>query len=115
VATVFRTSKGINLTEEDVHLSYLPLPHTFERAVNLSVLSAGATICYYNGNMLKISEDIQRVKPTFFISVPRLYNRFYDAIQGIIATLEEPQKSGFLGAIEKKLAFYHSTGKVVHE
>jgi len=30
----------------------------------------------------KLKFDIADVKPTLFLSVPRLYNRFYDAIKG---------------------------------
>jgi len=30
--------------------------------------------------MLKLKEDMLLVKPTFFAAVPRIYNRFVDAI-----------------------------------
>jgi len=32
----------------------------------------------YNGDTLKLKEDLADLKPTIFASVPRLYNRFYD-------------------------------------
>lgn len=33
---------------------------------------------FYNGDTLKIKEDLVLLKPTFFPSVPRLFNKFYD-------------------------------------
>jgi len=35
---------------------------------------------FFGGNVLKLTEDIGILKPTFFASVPRLYNKFYDKI-----------------------------------
>jgi len=35
----------------------------------------------YSGDVLKLKDDLADVKPTFFSSVPRLYNRFYDLIR----------------------------------
>lgn len=42
--------------------------------------SCGATIYYFSGDILKLKNDIIDVKPTIFASVPRLFNRFYDAM-----------------------------------
>lgn len=34
----------------------------------------------YSGDVLKLKDDLRDVKPTIFVSVPRLYNKFYDVI-----------------------------------
>lgn len=39
-------SRDINLGEQDVHLSYLPLPHVFERVFNISFLAYGGRVWY---------------------------------------------------------------------
>jgi long-chain acyl-CoA synthetase len=36
---------------------------------------------FFGGNVLKLTEDIAILKPTFFPSVPRLYNRIYGKIK----------------------------------
>jgi len=36
---------------------------------------------FFAGNVLKLTEDIQLLKPTLFPSVPRLYNRIHDKIK----------------------------------
>lgn len=71
----------LKLLKDDVHLSYLPMPHVFERLFIFSLLNKGAKIYYFGGDILKIKDDLAEVKPTFFVSVPRIYNRFYDLIR----------------------------------
>lgn len=61
----------------DVHLSYLPLPHILERLVVVGLLYKGCSIGFYGGDVLKLKDDLALLKPTLFVSVPRLYNKFY--------------------------------------
>lgn len=64
-----------------VHLSYLPLPHVMERIVVIALLHVGAEIYMYGGDVNKLKDDLRDVRPTIFVSVPRLYNKFYDKIK----------------------------------
>ncbi|OQR96481.1 long-chain-fatty-acid-CoA ligase [Achlya hypogyna] len=69
------------------HLSYLPLPHVFERVVLATVTRAGASIGFYQGDVLHLMDDMAELKPALFVSVPRLFNRVYDKImQGVSAS-----------------------------
>ncbi len=70
----------------DLMLSFLPLSHTFERTCGyyLQVMT-GATVAYARSIPL-LSEDLQIIKPTILISVPRVYERIHSAIN---AKLEE--------------------------
>lgn len=70
----------LKLSKNDVHLSYLPLSHIFERLVMYSLLYNGAKISFYGGNVLKLTEDWQLVKPTLIPIVPRLINKIYAKI-----------------------------------
>eukprot|EP00298_Acanthocystis_sp_HF-20_P007602 c17158_g1_i1.p1 GENE.c17158_g1_i1~~c17158_g1_i1.p1 ORF type:complete len:684 (+),score=333.62 c17158_g1_i1:32-2053(+) len=75
---------GIGAFPSDVYLSYLPLPHMFERIVQFGLLHEGAAIGFFQGDTLKILEDLQTLRPTLFASVPRLLNRVHDKIlQGV--------------------------------
>ncbi|XP_029962498.1 long-chain-fatty-acid--CoA ligase 1-like [Salarias fasciatus] len=66
----------------DVHISYLPLAHMFERVVQGVMLVKGARIGFFQGDVKKLSDDLRALKPTVFPVVPRLLNRMYDKIMG---------------------------------
>jgi long-chain acyl-CoA synthetase len=44
----------------------------------LVALHHGVGVGFYQGDVLKLMDDIEALKPTVFFSVPRLYNRIYD-------------------------------------
>ncbi|KAF0449735.1 acetyl-CoA synthetase-like protein [Gigaspora margarita] len=79
---IFLASKGkaTKITKNDVHISYLPLAHVFERVNEATLIYAGSAIGFYQGDTLKLLDDIAELKPTIFISVPRLLNRIYDKV-----------------------------------
>ena len=68
------------LTSDDLLLSFLPLSHAFERTLGyyLSVMT-GATVAFAR-SIPQLSEDLQTIKPTVLVSVPRIYERIYAAI-----------------------------------
>lgn len=41
---------------------------------------SGGRIGFFRGDVKLLIEDIQELKPTVFISVPRLLNRIYDKV-----------------------------------
>jgi len=45
------------------------------------LVNAGGCIGFYGGDVLKLKDDLQALRPTVFCSVPRLYSKFYDAIK----------------------------------
>ncbi|WP_372525128.1 AMP-binding protein [Piscinibacter sp.] len=58
-------------------LSYLPLAHSFERSwVEASALVDGHTHLYFAQSLDTFMQDLQRARPTLFISVPRLWLKF---------------------------------------
>ncbi|CAB4036999.1 long-chain-fatty-acid-- ligase 5, partial [Paramuricea clavata] len=80
---------GHEITNEDVHISYLPLAHMYERACHFMMFSTGARIGFFTGNVRKITEDLKTLRPTIFISVPRLLNRIHDKV------MSDLEKSSF--------------------
>jgi long-chain acyl-CoA synthetase len=63
-----------------MHVSYLPLAHSYERATMASMLHFGVPVAFYRGDVTLLFEDIAEIQPTLFCSVPRLFNRIYSAI-----------------------------------
>ncbi len=61
----------------DKALSFLPLSHVLERMAGYyTILNAGGGIAFAQ-RMDTVPVDIQEVKPTIIISVPRLYEKIY--------------------------------------
>lgn len=70
---------------DDLFLSFLPLSHMLERTVGYYLpMMAGATVAY-NRAVSLLAEDLQRLRPTVLISVPRIYERVHDRIIGQLA------------------------------
>ncbi len=66
----------LDMNEDDRALSYLPLAHVFERAyVECAQLVAGGHT-YFAESLNTFVQDLQRARPTVFISVPRLWLKF---------------------------------------
>uniref|UniRef100_A0AAY4BD77 Arachidonate--CoA ligase n=1 Tax=Denticeps clupeoides TaxID=299321 RepID=A0AAY4BD77_9TELE len=72
----------IKMTETDIHISFLPLAHMFERVVEGVVLVHGARIGYFQGDIRLLMDDLKTLRPTIFPVVPRLLNRMFDKIFG---------------------------------
>ncbi|MFW5937355.1 MAG: AMP-dependent synthetase/ligase [Halanaeroarchaeum sp.] len=69
------------ITSDSRALSYLPLAHVFERlSGHFLQFASGAQVCYAE-DPDTLREDFQLVKPTSGTSVPRVYERLYDAIR----------------------------------
>jgi long-chain acyl-CoA synthetase len=84
----------------DVTLSFLPLSHTFERTVGyyMSVM-AGMTVAYARSIAL-LSEDLKLIRPTVLVSVPRIYERIYNAIHTKLEEVSPLQHKLFTLTVE---------------
>ncbi|MCP4121852.1 MAG: AMP-binding protein [Bacteroidetes bacterium] len=78
--------KVLSTNEDDRMLSYLPLSHVFERwIVEVHSFLIGFHI-FFAESLDTFIQDLQRAKPTLFLSVPRLWLKFQ---QGVSAKLPE--------------------------
>ncbi len=80
----------IDVYQEDLFLSFLPLSHTLERTAGyyLPVMSGSAVA--YARSIMQLAEDLQHIRPTVMIAVPRIFERVFSRIQG-----QMDQQSGF--------------------
>ncbi|XP_042625814.1 long-chain-fatty-acid--CoA ligase 1-like [Cyprinus carpio] len=81
-AFIYVTKPSCPIGPQDVHISYLPLAHMFERVVQGLILVHGARIGYFQGDIRTLMDDLMTLKPTVFPVVPRLLNRMFDKIYG---------------------------------
>ena len=64
---------------EDVSYLYLPLAHSFALLIQLGSFDLGATLAYWERDPLKIMPNLAELKPTYFPSVPRIFEKIYTA------------------------------------
>ncbi|MDP2029606.1 MAG: long-chain fatty acid--CoA ligase [Thiobacillus sp.] len=71
--------------EHAVFLSFLPLSHTLERTAGyyLAMLLGGEVA--YARSITQLAQDLEVIRPTVLISVPRIYERVYGRIQDGLA------------------------------
>jgi long-chain acyl-CoA synthetase len=65
------------VTEDDLSYLYLPLAHAFALTVQLASFDVGTGIAYFGGDPRRIVTELQEVKPTYFPSVPRIFEKTY--------------------------------------
>jgi long-chain acyl-CoA synthetase len=71
------------LTTNDVHLSYLPIPHSYERFNIFACVFYGANIRYAKHPITELTKDLAIVRPTLLPLVPRLLNKFYPMMKAL--------------------------------
>jgi len=72
---------SVTIFPSDTFLSFLPLSHTLERSIGYYLpICAGATVAYAR-SVKDLGEDLQTIKPTIMITVPRIFERVYNKIQ----------------------------------
>lgn len=101
-ATYLNVKVGMSLSPSDRYLSYLPLAHMFERCCQAIIIVCGAQIGFFRGDIRKVADDLDILKPTLFITVPRLLNRIYDKIVGEVEKTKGLKKTIFNYAYRKK-------------
>ncbi|HEV8580657.1 MAG TPA: long-chain fatty acid--CoA ligase [Thermoanaerobaculia bacterium] len=112
------TPKGVMLTHENIAsnvtsgnaalkiegrftaLSFLPLSHSFERTVDYIYFLAGCTIAYAE-SVAAVAQNMQEVKPHVFVSVPRVYEKFYARVQEGVAAGSPIKQKLFAWAVAK--------------
>ncbi len=66
-----------DINANDIFLSFLPLSHMFERTAGyLLSMMCGAEVVYAR-SIQQLAADLQDIRPTVMISVPRIYERVY--------------------------------------
>jgi long-chain acyl-CoA synthetase len=94
----------LHLNSSDRALSYLPLAHVAERCVIEGQSIYGGSRIFFAESLDTFLADLQRAKPTFFFSVPRLWVKFQ---QGVFTKmpakkLDRLMSIPILGSIVKK-------------
>jgi long-chain acyl-CoA synthetase len=75
----------IDVFQEDLFLSFLPLSHTLERTGGYYLpMMAGATVAFAR-SVPQLAEDLLMIRPTVLIAVPRIFERVFVRMQDQMA------------------------------
>jgi long-chain acyl-CoA synthetase len=88
------------LGSDEVTYLFLPLAHSFALLIQLGTFELGSELAYWERDPLKIVPNLSEVKPTYFPSVPRIFEKIYTA-----ATANVEKEGGL-----KKAIFWWSIG-----
>ena len=65
------------LGEGEIAYLFLPLAHAFAKLVQFIVLDLGGVLAFWERDPQKIVPNLMEIRPTFFPSVPRIFEKIY--------------------------------------
>jgi long-chain acyl-CoA synthetase len=95
----YATLQCLQIYQDDLLLSFLPLSHTLERTCGYyGIVMCGAQTAFAR-SVQQLAEDLQSIRPTLLISVPRIYERVYSAIKQKLAEGPAARRKLFEAAV----------------
>jgi long-chain acyl-CoA synthetase len=94
-------SDGVLADDELVYL-FLPLAHAFALLIQFVTFDIGSTIAYWEKDPQKIIPNLMEVKPTYFPSVPRIFEKIY-TLAGSVGDPEEIRQAVQVGLKVRQL------------
>lgn len=105
VSSVVAYMKKANIKSDDEqerYISYLPLAHMMERCSQAVIQCLGGKIGFFQGDIKLITDDIKELKPTIFVTVPRLMNRIYGVVKSNVEKASPLKQKLFNWAFNNK-------------
>ena len=81
---IAQTEEGL-LQETDLHYLWLPLSHSFGKALVCGLTHAGLPT-YVDGRVDKLVEKLSQVRPTLMAAPPRIYEKIYNTVVATATT-----------------------------
>jgi long-chain acyl-CoA synthetase len=84
----------------DIMLSFLPLSHALEHTAGyFMAMIPGASVAYAR-SIPQLADDLQTIRPTIMVSVPRIFERIYNAIYTKLETAPPLRRKLFEKAVD---------------
>src|SRR2546421_4417410 len=77
------------MSGDELTYLFLPLAHSFAVLIQFGTIDLGATLAYWERDPQKIIPNLMEVRPTYFPSVPRIFEKIYTLAT---ANAEDPAK-----------------------
>src|ERR687897_615015 len=100
------------LEEGDSSYLFLPLAHAFAILIQFATFELGAALAYWSRDPKMIIADITQVNPSFFPSVPRMFEKIYTLATSNIEDKEQLRKAVGVGV---KVRMMREAGEEVPE
>jgi len=95
-------SQGVLVEGEVVYL-FLPLAHAFAKLVQFLVLDLGGTLVFWEKDAKKIVPNLMETKPTYFPSVPRMFEKIYTLATSNAEDPEQLRKAVEVGVTVRRM------------
>lgn len=102
LSNALSASQEFNVTSSDKFLSFLPLSHVLERTLGSYIPILNGCSIFYSQGIKHIKEELRVARPTVFISVPKIFERFYEGIRDNANTGGVTKKKIFYWALKNK-------------
>lgn len=108
----------VHMSKDDIHLSFLPVAHVFERIFWYLSIYSGASVGMAQ-SLMTVLQDMQVLRPTTFTSVPALYSKIYErAVANMTGFKGKPMnwtlKAGRSYNANKRLSRVDKAGRVMY-
>ncbi len=84
VSNIVTAMSLVDFRPDQTSLSFLPLAHVFERMIDFCYFYKGVSIAYAE-SVQSVAANMMEVRPHVFVSVPRVYEKFYAKVQDGVA------------------------------
>ena len=92
LANLEGAARVLNIMPDDIFLSFLPLSHIFERMAGYYLALRNGAAIYYAESIFTVARDLETVRPTLLMSVPRLYENMQQRILDAAAKAPPKQR-----------------------
>jgi long-chain acyl-CoA synthetase len=91
--TIRALTRVVSVGPTDRFLSFLPLSHIAERCTSHfgQIISGGET--WFARSLATVAEDLRACRPTIFFAVPRVWEKFQQAVQAELARAPRPVRA----------------------
>ncbi|MBD3238625.1 MAG: AMP-binding protein [Candidatus Moranbacteria bacterium] len=100
VSNIHAVTQRIKIYHSDVFLSFLPLSHILERNCGSNLPMARGACIAYAKSPKTVTQDLSAIQPSVLISVPKIYERVYEAIFSQIKKKPKPLRKLFYWAVK---------------
>ena len=102
LSNCFAASEIFDWSSEDTTLSFLPWAHIFGQVAELHVLIFLGYKTAFAESVQTITDNLQEIKPTLLMAVPRVFNRIYDGVNKKMRAKGGPIAALFFNGLEYK-------------
>lgn len=104
----------IDFTNGESCICWLPLAHVFEQFTVAVCMAAGIKTGFYSGEVSRLVEDLQELKPQYFGSVPRVFTKIFEKTNKEVSKLTGFKKWIYNKGVTAKINYLKSTGSSIY-